>query len=108
MNSRTATVRKAMSNNREFRQSRFQPPPGACEILLVRHGESAPHVEGESFPLVDGHGDPPAEWPALWQGEREPGGPEPGIRPNGRQVDMPNLVRCFRGNSRAIRNSRLA
>ena len=27
--------------------------------MLVRHGESAPHVEGESFDLVDGHGDPP-------------------------------------------------
>ncbi|MEM8621695.1 MAG: histidine phosphatase family protein [Actinomycetota bacterium] len=48
-----------MSTARQFRQTRFQPPPGACEILLVRHGESAPHVEGESFPLVDGHGDPP-------------------------------------------------
>ncbi len=27
--------------------------------MLVRHGESAPHIVGESFPLVDGHGDPP-------------------------------------------------
>lgn len=44
---------------RQFRQHRFVPPPGACEILLVRHGESAPHVEGTEFPLVDGHGDPP-------------------------------------------------
>ena len=44
---------------RKFPQSRFAPPPGATEILLVRHGESAPHVEGESFALVDGHGDPP-------------------------------------------------
>jgi probable phosphoglycerate mutase len=43
---------------RRFAQSRFAPPPGATEILLVRHGESAPHVEGESFRLVDGHGDP--------------------------------------------------
>jgi len=25
----------------------------------VRHGESAPHVEGQTFTLVDGHGDPP-------------------------------------------------
>jgi len=25
---------------------------------MLRHGESAPHVEGEEFPLVDGHGDP--------------------------------------------------
>ena len=39
---------------RKFPQSRFSPPPGATEILLVRHGESAPHVEGESFDLVDG------------------------------------------------------
>src|SRR5688572_7531265 len=41
------------------RQLRFARPPGACELLLVRHGESAAAVEGESFPLVDGHGDPP-------------------------------------------------
>lgn len=25
----------------------------------MRHGESAPHIEGEEFALVDGHGDPP-------------------------------------------------
>lgn len=48
-----------MSENRKFPQSRFAPPPGATEILLVRHGESAPHVDGESFDLVGGHGDPP-------------------------------------------------
>ena len=27
-------------------------------VLLVRHGESSPHVEGRPFSLVDGHGDP--------------------------------------------------
>lgn len=48
-----------MSEPRKFPQSRFTAPPGATEILLVRHGESAPHVEGETFGLVDGHGDPP-------------------------------------------------
>lgn len=48
-----------MSETRKFPQSRFAPPPGATEILLVRHGESAAHVEGESFSLVGGHGDPP-------------------------------------------------
>jgi probable phosphoglycerate mutase len=51
---------------RKFPQSRFAPPPGATEILLVRHGESAPHVEGESFDLVDGHGDPPLA-PGGWE-----------------------------------------
>jgi len=48
-----------MAEPRTFRQFRFQPPPGATEILLVRHGESEAAVEGEAFPLVDGQGDPP-------------------------------------------------
>ncbi len=48
-----------MTSRRSFPQARFAPPPGSCEILLLRHGESAAHVEGEPFPLVDGHGDPP-------------------------------------------------
>ena len=47
-----------MSEPRAHRQHRFEPPAGATEILLVRHGESEPAVEGQSFPLVDGHGDP--------------------------------------------------
>ncbi|RMC37600.1 histidine phosphatase family protein [Paracoccus alkanivorans] len=45
-----------MSN--EVRQSRFTPPPGAADLLLIRHGESMPAIRGESFPLKDGHGDP--------------------------------------------------
>ena len=44
---------------RRFPQHRFTPPPGATEILIVRHGESSPFLEGEEFGLVDGHGDPP-------------------------------------------------
>jgi probable phosphoglycerate mutase len=43
---------------RQFRQHRFVPPAGSCEILLVRHGESSAQVEGQPFSLVDGHGDP--------------------------------------------------
>lgn len=43
---------------RAHRQHRFAPPPGATELLLVRHGESQPAVEGVPFELVDGHGDP--------------------------------------------------
>lgn len=42
----------------EYRQHRFAPPPGSTEILLVRHGESEPAVEGRSFDLIDGQGDP--------------------------------------------------
>jgi probable phosphoglycerate mutase len=55
---------------RSYRQPRFQPPAGATELLLVRHGESAPHLEGESFPMVDGHGDPPLSEEGLVQAER--------------------------------------
>lgn len=43
---------------RAYRQLRFQAPPGATELILVRHGESQPAVDGEPFDLVDGHGDP--------------------------------------------------
>lgn len=42
----------------EYRQARFRRPPGATEILLVRHGESAPARPGVPFALVDGQGDP--------------------------------------------------
>lgn len=60
-----------MSSPRQFRQNRFAPPSGACEILLVRHGESAPFRDDVSFPLVDGHGDPPLHDPdGLEQAER--------------------------------------
>lgn len=44
---------------RSFPQLLFQPEPGACQVLLVRHGQSMPFVPGQPFPLVDGHGDPP-------------------------------------------------
>jgi 2,3-bisphosphoglycerate-dependent phosphoglycerate mutase len=43
---------------KEYRQPRFQRPPGSTELLLIRHGESEPMVPGNPFPLVDGHGDP--------------------------------------------------
>lgn len=46
---------------RQFRQHRFTTPPGGCEILLVRHGESVPYREGVPHPLVDGQGDPPLD-----------------------------------------------
>jgi probable phosphoglycerate mutase len=42
-----------------FVQRRYEVPPGATDLLLVRHGASAPYVDGSSFALVDGHGDPP-------------------------------------------------
>jgi len=42
----------------EYRQPRFLPPPGATEVLLVRHGESRAATAGNPFPLLEGHGDP--------------------------------------------------
>ena len=48
-----------MTTSEEYRQFRFTLPPGATEILLVRHGESQPAREDSPFPLVDGQGDPP-------------------------------------------------
>ncbi|MGW4488486.1 histidine phosphatase family protein [Amycolatopsis sp. NPDC004368] len=42
----------------EYRQHRFSSPPGATEIFLVRHGESAPARISAPFDLVDGQADP--------------------------------------------------
>ncbi len=43
---------------RQYRQHVYAPPPGAADILLVRHGESEAAVPGRPFPMKDGHGDP--------------------------------------------------
>lgn len=40
------------------RQLRFERPPGATTVLLVRHGESIPAQAEMPFPLVNGQGDP--------------------------------------------------
>ncbi len=40
------------------RQTRYEPPVGATEIVLLRHGASEPFYFGRPFPLTDGHGDP--------------------------------------------------
>jgi len=47
-----------MSAPRQYRQLPFSAPPGALDLLLVRHGASAPYAPGRSFALVDGQGDP--------------------------------------------------
>ncbi|HET9897646.1 MAG TPA: histidine phosphatase family protein [Streptosporangiaceae bacterium] len=42
-----------------YPQRRFEPPPGATEVLLARHGQSQEYVQGSQFSLVDRQGDPP-------------------------------------------------
>ena len=44
-----------------FRQHRFRPPPGAADLILVRHGESAAQTFETPFPVVDGRSDPPLD-----------------------------------------------
>lgn len=41
-----------------YRQIRYARPPGACEILLVRHGESEAVRPDRPLPRVDGQLDP--------------------------------------------------
>jgi len=47
-----------MDETTAYRQYRFRPPPGATDMLWIRHGESAPAVEGAPAPLLDGQSDP--------------------------------------------------
>ena len=52
-----------------YSQRAFSRPPGATEIVMIRHGASADAVPGQRFPLVDGHGDPPLSPVGLEQAE---------------------------------------
>jgi probable phosphoglycerate mutase len=47
-----------MSDRDGFEQAPYTPPPGATEVVLVRHGSSATAVPGVRFALLDGRGDP--------------------------------------------------
>lgn len=41
-----------------YAQTVFSRPPGATDVLLVRHGRSAPMPAGAEWPHVEGHADP--------------------------------------------------
>jgi len=43
---------------KEARQHRFEPPKGATDLVLIRHGETQAAMRGESFPMIEGQGDP--------------------------------------------------
>src|SRR4051812_713513 len=53
-----------------YRQRAFAPPPDATELIVVRHGASAALEPGETFELVEGHGDPPLAPEGREQAER--------------------------------------
>lgn len=55
--------------NQVYRQLRWEPPEGACQIVLVRHGESAPEDPEQPFETVDGQGDPPLDPAGQQQAE---------------------------------------
>jgi probable phosphoglycerate mutase len=59
-----------VTSPRSFSQRPYVGPPGSTELLLVRHGASADSVEGESFELVEGQGDPPLSEVGRHQAER--------------------------------------
>jgi probable phosphoglycerate mutase len=47
-----------MADRDSFHQTPYQLPPGATEVIMVRHGASAPPVEGIPNPLIGGHSNP--------------------------------------------------
>lgn len=54
----------------EYRQTRYEAPQGATEVLLIRHGASAPARPDRPFPLVNGQGDPELAPEGREQAER--------------------------------------
>ena len=60
-----------MSDDDEvYRQYRFTLPPGATDLLVVRHGESAPAHPDRPAPRMDGHSDPELAAEGREQAER--------------------------------------
>ncbi|MFI0355612.1 histidine phosphatase family protein [Actinomadura sp. 9N407] len=59
-----------MSEATEYRQTPYEAPTGAAELLLIRHGASEPARPGVPFPLVDGQGDPDLAPEGREQAER--------------------------------------
>ncbi len=59
-----------MTTPRSFSQRPYVGPPGSTELWLVRHGASADSLEGESFELVEGQGDPPLSEVGRHQAEQ--------------------------------------
>ncbi|MCB1342561.1 MAG: histidine phosphatase family protein [Pseudooceanicola sp.] len=59
---------------REYHQTKYAPPAGAADLLLIRHGRTEASRQDYRFPLVDGHGDPAlhpeGEEQAIKVGER--------------------------------------
>ena len=43
---------------KEYHQTKYSPPAGAADLLLIRHGRTEAARPRQSFPMKDGHGDP--------------------------------------------------
>jgi probable phosphoglycerate mutase len=52
------------------RQTRYVPPSGATEFVLVRHGASQAYFPGKPFALLGGHGDPELSPEGLVQAQQ--------------------------------------
>jgi probable phosphoglycerate mutase len=59
-----------VSEQEVYRQYRFTLPEGATDLLIVRHGESAPARLDAPAPTVDGHSDPELAPEGLEQADR--------------------------------------
>jgi len=59
-----------MPEEHVYRQAPFAPPPGALDLLLVRHGASMAWAPGRDFTLADGHGDPELSAEGVTQAEK--------------------------------------
>jgi probable phosphoglycerate mutase len=54
----------------EIRQLRFAAPPGACRLLLLRHGETTPVRDGVAVPLLEGQSNPDLDPVGIEEAQR--------------------------------------
>jgi 2,3-bisphosphoglycerate-dependent phosphoglycerate mutase len=66
----TASADQGSTEPEVYRQYRFALPAGATDLLIVRHGESAPARLDEPAPRRDGHSDPALAPEGMEQAQR--------------------------------------
>jgi 2,3-bisphosphoglycerate-dependent phosphoglycerate mutase len=54
----------------EIRQLKFAAPPGACRLLLLRHGETTPVRDGVAVPLLEGQSNPDLDPVGIEEAQR--------------------------------------
>ena len=80
----------------------FDEAKGGVRVWLLQEDRD---VYRTSRVMINDHGQPPGEWPALRKSKRYPRGPEARTNADGGRIDMPSVIRRLRRNNATGRST---